>query len=201
MPEIEVRPALESDIATLAYLDHSYTSEYVWQMDLSGGELQAESENDMHVSFRQVRYPRALRIEYPRPSQYLVSDWQERSGLLVAVLPPPFNQAPPAEANARPPGEPIGYISLSLERAPATTWITDILVRRRLRRQGIGSALTLAALEWAAEHESRSIVMDLQTKNHPALRLAQKMGFNFSGYMDHFYPNGDIALFFAKAIW
>jgi hypothetical protein len=33
MPEIEVRPAIEADIPTLVKIDHSYTSDHVWQMD------------------------------------------------------------------------------------------------------------------------------------------------------------------------
>jgi ribosomal protein S18 acetylase RimI-like enzyme len=39
--------------------------------------------------------------------------------------------------------------------------------------------------------------LDMQSKNYPAIRLAQKMGFVFSGYSDHYYPNQDIALFFS----
>ena len=55
-----------------------------------------------------------------------------RSGLLVAILE----------------GELAGYWSLMLNMVPLTTWMTDLAVKRRLRRQGIGSGLVLAAQEW-----------------------------------------------------
>jgi len=34
----------------------------------------------------------------------------------------------------------------------------------------------------------------------PAVRLVQKMGFEFSGYHDRYYANQDIALFFTKRL-
>ena len=36
----------------------------------------------------------------------------------------------------------------------------------------------------------------MQSKNNPAIRLAQKMGFAFAGYSDRYYRDQDIALFF-----
>jgi RimJ/RimL family protein N-acetyltransferase len=38
----------------------------------------------------------------------------------------------------------------------------------------------------------------LQSKNLPAIRLAQKFGYEFCGYNDQYYINQDVALFFAK---
>jgi ribosomal protein S18 acetylase RimI-like enzyme len=77
--------------------------------------------------------------------------------------------------------------------------MTDLVVAPRLRRQGIGSALTLAAQEWVARHSvSRRLVLEMQPKNFPAISLSQKLGFDFSGYNDHYYANRDVAIFFAK---
>ncbi len=180
MPEIEIRPANETDIPFLSDLEHAYTSEYAWQMDT----LRTQDEA-FHVTFREIRYPRPVRVEYPRPSHALLQDWETRSGILVATL---------AE-------EPIGYVSLMLDRVPGAAWITDLVVRRRLHRKGIGSALLLAALEWAANHDCRQVVIELQQKNMPAIRLAQKIGFEFSGFLDHYFPNNDIGLFFTKTVW
>jgi GNAT superfamily N-acetyltransferase len=188
MPEIQVRPAIQEDIITLSHMDHSYTSGYVWQMDYQPAKVD-NSEKNNQVTFRQVRYPRAVRVEYPRHYMELSQNWNERSGLLVAQL----------EEN------PIGYISLELKQVPSATWVTDLVVHRRLRQQGIGSALLLAALDWAqtwgAEQANHMVVMEMQPKNHPAIQLAQKIGFDFSGYMDRYFPNGDIGLFFTKQLW
>jgi ribosomal protein S18 acetylase RimI-like enzyme len=87
-----------------------------------------------------------------------------------------------------------------LERAPLTAWVTDLAVKRRMRRQGIGSALLLAAQEWGSEHKQRYAVVEIQPKNYPAIQLAQKLGFDLCGYNDRYYANHDIALFFAKGL-
>ncbi len=179
MPEIEIRAALPEDIPSLVALDHNYVSEYVWQMD-----LHHEDEIQIHLGFRQVRLPRSVRVEYPRASHALSEDWQGRSGLLVALLS----------------GDPVGYISLMLGLAPLAAWTTDMVVKRRLRRQGIGTALLLAAQDWGVHHYARNLVLEMQPKNYPAIQLAQKLGFDFCGYNDRYYANHDIALFFAKSL-
>ena len=179
MPEIEIRPAEEADIPALIALDHNYSSDYVWQM-----ELQQEEEGHVAVSFRQTRLPRAVRVEYPRPARRLAVDWGQRHGLLVACLK----------------SEPIGYASVMLNIAPRTAWVTDLVVHRRLRRQGIATALLLAAAEWGAHHKTDHLVMEMQPRNYPAISLARKLGFEFAGYNDRYYANQDIGLFFAKTL-
>src|SRR3989304_7237247 len=82
MPQIQIRPATSADIPRLTALDHDYTSDYVWQMDLQEEEGQAR----VSVYFRQTRLPRSARVEYPRQPSQLTDDWQPRAGRLVAVL-------------------------------------------------------------------------------------------------------------------
>ncbi len=194
MPEIEIRPAISEDIPLLIELEHSYTSEYVWQMD-----TQQIREGGLQISFRSVRYPRPVKVDYPRPVHALNQDWFDRPCLLVATLA----------------GEPIGYVSgswnhssLSQYTATSHDWrrsvmVTDLVVRRRLQRKGIGTALLIASLEWAAnpgEVDCREAIVATQPKNHPAISLVKKLGFEFSGYMDRYFPNGDIGLFFTKEL-
>jgi GNAT superfamily N-acetyltransferase len=176
MPEIEIRPATANDIPPLTSLEHNYTTEHVWQMDLQLGD------NHTNVVFREVRLPRSVQVAYPRDIQSLSNTWKERSGLLVSVLE----------------DEVVGYINLMQNMAPKTTWATDLVVMLRARRQGIASALVLAAQEWAIHHGSWRLVLEMQPKNHAAIRLAQKLGFDFCGYNDRYYINQDIAIFFAK---
>jgi ribosomal protein S18 acetylase RimI-like enzyme len=177
MPAIEIRPAVEADISTLIQFDHSYLTDCVWQMDLQMVDSQ------VNVQFREVRLPRSVRVEYPYNPKTLQEDWAERSGILVAVLK----------------DELVGYACLMQTTAPLTTWMTDLVVTVRLRRQGIGSALVLAAQEWAAAHpDSRRLVLEIQPRNIAAIRLAQKLGFDFCGYNDTYYANNDPALFFSK---
>lgn len=178
MPEIKIRPATSADIPSLIGLDHTYTSDYAWQMEV------AAEEGMLGVSFRQIRLPRSVRVDYPRPVQALAEEWSKRDGLLVAML----ND------------ELVGYIGLKVEAAPATAWISDLVVMRRLRRQGIGSGLVLAAQDWALQHGCKRLVLEMQPKNHPAIQMAHKLGFDFCGYNDRYYANHDIALFFARSL-
>jgi ribosomal protein S18 acetylase RimI-like enzyme len=177
MPEIEIRPVVRTDIEKILAFDHSYTSDHVLQMDL------LNDTGQIGARFRDVRLPRSVRVEYPRSTGALTKDWEQRSGILVAALSK----------------EPVGYVILKEDAAPLTTWITDLVVAPRLRRQGIGSALVLAAEEWTVEHgKTRRLVLEMQPKNYPAVRMAEKLGFDFCGYNDHYYANNDIALFYSK---
>jgi len=176
MPEIEIRPANENDIPLLASIDHDYKSNYVWQMDL------VHDESQFGVNFREIRLPRPMKVAYPRNPDGLIQDWESRSVVLVGILA----------------GEPVAYISLSEGMAPTTAWVTDLVVDTTFRRQGIASALVMAGQEWGSQRRNRRLVLEMQSKNMAAIRMAQKLGFEFCGYNDHYYENQDIALFFAQ---
>ncbi|MEN6408663.1 MAG: GNAT family N-acetyltransferase [Anaerolineaceae bacterium] len=176
MPEIEIRPASAEDIPYLVAIEHNYKSNYVMQMDLN------TEEGQINVNFREIRLPRQVHVEYPHPARQLQQDWMKRSAVLVAVLE----------------GEPVGYLSLSEQLSPASVWVSDLAVSEKARRKGIATALVLAAQEWAAQRGARSLVMEMQSKNHAAIRLAQKLAFEFCGYNDHYYANQDLGVFFAS---
>lgn len=180
MPEIHIRPAVASDIPILMALDHNYQSEYAWQMKIDNDR----EINQVNVNFRQIRLPRSVQIKYPHDPKKMVDDWTQRSGLLVASHK----------------GQVIGYASLMIDTTTSTTWVTDLVVDRPLRRHGIGSALLLAALEWATQMGSQNLIFTLQTKNYPALQMAQKLGFDFCGFNDRHLPDHEIGLFFVKKL-
>jgi ribosomal protein S18 acetylase RimI-like enzyme len=184
MPTIEIRPVIEKDIPYLVALEHNYVSDYVWQMEISRNEHGLGEISQVQVGFREIHLPRSVRVDYPRRDQALVEEWKQRDGLLVAVYE----------------NEPVGYVSLMLGVAPLTAWVTDLVVKRRLRRQGIGSALLLAAQAWGLQRDCRNLVLEMQSKNYPAIKLAGKLGLDFCGYNDRYYANHDIALFFATTL-
>jgi ribosomal protein S18 acetylase RimI-like enzyme len=68
------------------------------------------------------------------------------------------------------------------------------------RRQGVAAALLTTTQEWAQERSHRRLILEMQSKNVPAIRLAQKFGYEFCGYNDHYYLTQDVALFFAKSL-
>lgn len=180
MPEIKIRPAIAGDIPQLVRLEHNYETDFVWQMDYQS----SEDQNRVSTTFRRIRLPRTQRVEYPRSPKTLSTEWTSRSGLLVASM----ND------------QTIGYISLDLTHSPSTSWATDLVVARPLRRKGVASALLFTALEWGSNHASRYLVLEMQLKNNAAINLVQKYGFDFCGYNDRYFDNNDIAVFFAKPL-
>lgn len=176
--QVTVRQAKSTDIPLLIDLDHNYSTEFVWQMDVG------QDRPHFNVGFREARLPRAMAVAYPRQPQSLEDDWQARAALLVA------------EAEARI----FGYLSVNTQIAPGAAWISDLVVHSLHRRRGIGTRLILQAQDWARQEGLRRIILEMQSKNYPAIRLAQKLAFEFSGFNDRYYENQDIALFFAKRL-
>ena len=178
MPEIQIRPTIANDLSRLMGFDHSITSESVWQLELR------RDTGQVTAAFREVRLPRSISVTYPHNPFTLADDWVRRSMIYTAII----GQ------------EPVGYISL-LERAiDSIVSVTDLVVNLEHRRQGVGSALLAAAQDWAVGRSYRRLIMEMQSKNLPAIRLAQKFGYEFCGYNDHYYLTQDVALFFSKAL-
>ena len=184
MPEIEIRPPTSAEIPKMIGIDHDYVSDHVWQMEVQQESGQKPSDLRVGITFRQLKLPRSVRVEYPRIPSWLANDWKDRSCLLVALLK----------------GEVVGYTSINLNIASHSSWMTDLVIMRRVRRQGIGSALVLAGQDWSRHKRSLRMVMEIQPKNYPAICLAQKLGYDLCGYNDHYFPNHDIALFFSKSL-
>lgn len=175
MPQIQVRPAVIEDIPKLMEIDHSFQTDHVWQLDF------INEERYIGINFRENRLPRSVKVEYPRSTKRMMKDWIHLDALLVAL----FEK------------QPVAYISISTDFAPMSGWITDLAVNPNFRRQGIATALIMAGEDWATQQKLRRMIVDMQSKNIPSIRLFRKMGFEFCGYNDHFYANQDIALFFS----
>ena len=50
------------------------------------------------------------------------------------------------------------------------------------------------------ERKNHRAMLEMPSKNNPAMRLAQKLGYEFCGYNDQYYETQDIALFFGRSI-
>ncbi len=174
---ISVRPTEEADIPALLTLDHGYSTDYVWQMEMDPGAR-------MGARFRETRLPRPMQVNYPRPKEELQESWQQRAVMLLAE-------------NG---DQPLGYAGIATGIAPGAAWLVDLVVAASQRRKGIGSRLVMAAQNWARQQGYQRLVLEMQSKNHPAIKLASKLAFEFAGYNDRYYENQDIALFFAKRL-
>jgi ribosomal protein S18 acetylase RimI-like enzyme len=159
-------------------IDHSCQTDYVWQMDVQ------HEDGQIGAIFREIRLPRSVPVLYPRLVSTLSESWNRRSGVLVAAIG----------------GQAVGYVRANDAILPRTAWLVDVVVSPRFRRQGIASALVLAAQSWAVERKNHRALLEMPSKNSPAVHLAQKLGYEFCGYNDQYYESQDIALFFARLI-
>jgi GNAT superfamily N-acetyltransferase len=178
MAGYQIRTIEPGDLPQLMALDHSSTSEAVWQL-----ELQRDArESRIVASFREVRLPRPVALAYPIDPYSLADEWVNKAMMFTAVAGK----------------DPVGYVALT-ERSGAVSWVTDLVVAPRWRRQGVATALLGSAHEWGQSRNHCRIFLEMQSKNQPAIKLAQKLGYEFCGYNDHYYLTQDIALFFARA--
>jgi ribosomal protein S18 acetylase RimI-like enzyme len=176
---IQVRPATATDIPRLIALDHTISSESVWQL-----ELRRDTAEQTVASFREVRLPRSITVAFPYNPRALSDEWIKKSLVQIALVD----------------NLPVGYICVQ-ERAPASVaWVTELVVGVSNRRQGVASTLLASAQNWAVGRSYRNLILEMQSKNLPMIRLAQKFGYEFCGYNDHYYPTQDVVLFFGKAM-
>jgi ribosomal protein S18 acetylase RimI-like enzyme len=178
MSSFEIRPAISNDLPRLMALDHSSLSDYVWQLEIH------REPNQITASFREVRLPRSVVVKYPRNPLALAEEWTRYDAILVSV-----------QEN-----DPVGYICLKEEHAAAITRVTDIAVAADWRRKGAGTALLMAGQVRALEKGAHRLILEIQSKNQGGIRLARKLGYEFCGYNDQYYPTQDVALFFGRAL-
>lgn len=176
MRELQIRPFSVADLPQILKIDHSYHTDSVWQMDLNS------EYSEVGVRFKEVKLPRSMRVEYPWPVEQLAEEWDNRAVVLVAYLD----------------DEVVGYETIILGAYKKLARLSNIAVLRRVRRQGIGTSLIRSAQTWLSQQGGQQIQMEMQSKNYPYICMANKLGFDFCGYNDRYFPNQDIALFFAK---
>ncbi len=108
----------------------------------------------------------------PPPGAAEVAEMVRAPGthLLVARL--------PAEPD-HPRGPIVGTLTLVVFRIPTglRAWIEDVVVDESVRGQGVGQALTVAALDLAAEAGARTVDLTSRPSREAANRLYRRLGF------------------------
>ncbi len=174
MASIDIRPAVSSDIQVIKQFSHSIETSHTWQMDntLDIGQ--------MDVSFRKIRLPRIVKLDYPRDPATVPDRWKKFDLFLVSRI----------EARL------CGYLTLRLEEDSCGR-VIDLVVDEPYRRQGVASSLLVAAQDWLRNNGINQIVLEMQIKNQASIALAEKLGYEFSGYMDRYFKNREIAVFYS----
>lgn len=57
-------------------------------------------------------------------------------------------------------------------------YISNVVVSKQYRRQGIASQLLFYLAQWALQHETENLFMQVLANNEPALQLYDKLGFS-----------------------
>lgn len=175
---VEIRSGTLVDLNACLALDATFETDYVWQMD------ERASNGNILVGFRLTRLPRPMKVSGILATDDLAQHFLNGGALFVA------------DDN----GRVCGFVDVTENAWNQTAQINNLAVAPLYRRRGIGTRLVRAALEWARQKNLRAALLDTPTKAHPAICLYQKLGFTFCGFNDQWYPNRDIALFFALSL-
>jgi RimJ/RimL family protein N-acetyltransferase len=89
-----------------------------------------------------------------------------------------------------------GRLSIARDPHPSSAHVADLglMVDARFRRRGIGSALLVAAEEWARSAGVTKLELHVFPHNVPAIALYAKHGYEREGYRRRHYrrPNGTV---------
>jgi ribosomal protein S18 acetylase RimI-like enzyme len=204
---VEIRVAEEEELQSCLSLDDSYTTTHTWQVQVERGEPGATpyqlnssvtlGDSPVSVTFRPVKLPRPRKV----PGQ-IASIFKEGSesaqlarvqALRAADLVLIAEQGPKL----------CGYLVLTVVPGSGIGWINSLVVANSMRRQSIGSMLLAAARRWARYeqgHNIRAFMLEAPTRNYPAVSFCRKEGFNFCGYTDYSFSNGDVVLLFVSKV-
>ncbi len=78
--------------------------------------------------------------------------------------------------------------------------ITDIVVKKFTRRSGIGSSLLQKLIQTATSENFKSITLEVNENNLPAINLYSKYGFKKVGFRKKYYRNKDNAFIMTKEL-
>jgi RimJ/RimL family protein N-acetyltransferase len=88
----------------------------------------------------------------------------------------------------------VGRLSVSRDTHPASAHVADLglMVASEARRQGVGSALLQAAVEWARGAGVRKLELHVFPWNDGAIALYETFGFEREGYRKgHYHRAGE----------
>ena len=86
----------------------------------------------------------------------------------------------------------VGRLSVGRDPHPASTHVADVglMVALDARRQGVGTALLRAAIDWARGAGIRKLELHVFPWNEAAIALYDAFGFEREGYRKHQYRRG-----------
>ena len=170
-------PTLE-DLNACFHLDGSVDTSYVWQVRHT-----VEPER-VAFTLQRVPLPRPARLAYPPLGNALMQRFEERDGIWVAL-----------EA-----GQVQGFVLAVWDEEEGIAWLRHLVVDRKARRRGIGSALLQHVARAAARHRLTRVVVAVNVKNDPAIQFLHRRGFTCVGYNGAHFASGDYAIYLGRSL-
>ena len=87
---------------------------------------------------------------------------------------------------------PVGYLQIGHETWNNRARIWELLIFPEHRMQNIGTELMKLAMDEAGKWGARSLVLETQSCNTPAIRFYLKHGFQLIGFDSNHYSNQDV---------
>ena len=174
-----IRDGIEADIDDCLSIDHTYTTDYVWQV-----QIERDDPNYYQMTFRTERLPRTLEASYTPAPERIKLALPDNHCFLVA-----------AERDG---SSVLGYCVMSQEQTHRLAIIHDLVIDRTYRRSRIGSKLLSIARRWATHHQLQRLLIEVHTRNHPAIVFCQASGFTFFVYNERYSDQQEIAIFFGQ---
>lgn len=169
MAGVDVRSAVEADLAALAHLNLTYPTRRVLSLERTGVPPE--------VTF-------SFRWNATEPRELLYAEYPEERLLGALDRVDLFLAASIDE-------QPCGLLMIMLPTYTDAGEITDLAVDRAHRRQGVAGALLGAAIEWATARSLRALWVEPRADNEDAIEFYIGRGFRLSGFNDRLYSNAD----------
>ena len=176
-----IRDGIESDIEACLALDHTYSTDHVWQVS-----VERDEPHFYRTTFKTERLPRTLDAAHPGDERRIRLSLPDDQAFVVAA----------AEENS----SILAYLTMRQEAAHRLAVVQDIVVDRLYRRSGIGARLLHIARRWARERDLARLMLEIHTRNFPAISFSQAFGLAFCGYNERYFGQQDIAVFFGQSL-
>ncbi|HAX61958.1 MAG TPA: ribosomal-protein-alanine N-acetyltransferase [Elusimicrobia bacterium] len=92
----------------------------------------------------------------------------------------------------------IGYVCFWTVSDEAQ--ITNITVKEKFRRKGLGSRIMKYIINFAKAIEIKKMFLEVRASNYPALKLYEKFGFQEIDVRKRYYSNSDDAVIMSKIL-
>lgn len=180
---MDIRQADSTDLQLCAAVSPASQSTHVWQLRLAYDPVAGQSSEELGATLHRTRLPRQIVIN-TASAEPLQALWSRAADVLVAADEEQIG----------------GYLVLTFEHSAPIVTVARLVVAPAFRRTGVGGKLIRSAMQWSRAMGFDMLAGHCATRNDPAANFYMRHGFKFAGYSEVFYPRGEIALLWQRAV-